>query len=133
MDFRFRSLRLLSGLALTVSTWVTSTSIGRLLAWLSIGRGELATPGIAGAALSYAEQSPWRRPTPTSVHGAPGIEVTELPRVEIDVPPVSEPPPPRAEPRADDEAAQADPLLMPIALMIVALVTAAVVMWAALV
>ena len=83
--------------------------------------------------MSYAEQSPWRRPTPTSVHGAPGIEVTELPRVEIDVPPVSEPPRPRAEPRADDEAAQADPLLMPIALMIVALVTAAVVMWAALV
>ena len=133
MDFRFRSLRLLSGLVLTASTRVTSTSIGRFLAWLAMGRRALATPGIAGPALSYAEQSPWRRPTPTSVHGAPGIEVTELPRVEIDVPPVSEPPRPRAEPRADDEAAQADPLLVPITLMIVALVTAAVVMWAALV
>jgi hypothetical protein len=133
MDSRLRSLRLLSGLALVVRTSVTRTSIGRFLAGLAMGRRALATPGIAGAASSYAEQSPWSRPTPTSVHGAPGIEVTELPRIEIDVPPVSEPPPPRAEARADDEAAQADPLLMPIALMIVALVTAAVVMWAALV
>jgi hypothetical protein len=133
MDSRFRSLRLLSGRALVVSRSVTRASIGRFLAWLAMGRRALATPGIAGPALSYAEQSPWSRPTPTSVHGAPGIEVTELPRVEIDVPPVSEPPPLRAEARADDEAAQADPLLMPIALMIVALVTAAVVMWAALV
>jgi hypothetical protein len=134
MGFRFRSLRLLSGLGLDVSRPVTSTLVGRFVAWLAIGRrGSAATVGIAGPALSYAEQSPWRRPTPTSVHGAPGIEVAELPRIEIDVPPVSEPPPPRAEPAADDDAAQADPLLMPIALLIVALVTAAAVIWAALV
>jgi Protein of unknown function (DUF4236) len=135
MAFRFRRpFRVMPGIQLNLSTSCASTSNGRNAAGLAIGSREApATVENPRTGMTYAEQSPWSRPTPTSVRGAPGIEVTELPRVEIDIPPVSEPPPSRAQSVSDDDAAESDPLLMPIALLIVALVTVAAVVWATLV
>lgn len=135
MGLRFdRSLRSMPGIRVSLSTSRVSASIGRRGASITIGRrGTRAAVAIAGTGLSYTEQSPWSRPTPSAAHGAPGIEVTELPRVEIDVPPVAEPPQPRDDTAPDDDAAERDPLLLPLALLIVALIAAGAVIWAALV
>ena len=137
MGFRFRrSFRVAPGLRLNLARSGISTSLGRRGAWLTFGpRGMRATVGLPGTGLSYSEQSPWRRPKPAVQVVAPGIEVAELPRVEIDVPPVPEAKPashPPSKPDAED-VTQADPRLLKIALAIVGLVAASAVLWALLV
>jgi len=139
MGFRFRrSFRLMPGIRLNVSKSGVSTSIGRRGAWLTFGpRGTRATVGIPGTGVSYTEQSAWSRPAPTPALHAPGIEVTGLPRVEIDIPPIAEPavaPAPAIDSAVvDEDAEHGDPRLLPIVLAFVALITAAVVFWATLV
>lgn len=137
MGFRFRrSFRLAPGLRLNLGKSGASASVGRRGAWLTFGpRGVRATVGIPGTGLSYSEQSPWQRPKPAARVAAPGIEVAELPRVEIDVPPVLEAKPATHEAGKPDveDLTQADPRLLRIALAIVALVAAAAVVWALLV
>jgi hypothetical protein len=137
MGFRFhRSFRVAPGLRLNVAKSGISASVGRRGAGLTFGpRGLRASVGIPGTGLSYSEQSPWQRPKPTPRIAAPGIEVAELQRVEIDVPPVPQAKPVLHEagkPDADD-LTQADPRLLKIALAIVALVAATAVLWALLV
>ncbi|HEX6795905.1 MAG TPA: DUF4236 domain-containing protein [Casimicrobiaceae bacterium] len=150
MGFRFhRSVRLFPGLRLNLSRSGVSASVGRRGAWLTLGRrGVRATVGIPGTGISYSEQSPWARPKPHSP-AVPGIEVTELPHVdEIEVPPVL---PPRAQnvalaqsaaapDRGSDMAAaheqsddEADPRLLPIALVIAAIVAIVAIGWTFLV
>lgn len=150
MGFRFhRSVRLLPGLRLNLSRSGVSASVGRRGAWLTLGRrGVRATVGIPGTGISYSEQSPWARPKPHPA-AAPGIEVTELPHLdEIDVPPVLAPRPhnvalahpeaatdrtrdvPTADEQTDDEA---DPRLLPIALVIAAIVAIVAIGWTVLV
>jgi len=139
MGLRFRrSFRLMPGIRLNVSKSGVSASIGGRGAWFTIGRrGTRATLGIPGTGLSYTEQSPWQRPE-RHADGAPGIEVAELPREEIEISAAGTPAlrPPTAldldVPQADDEM-HADPRLLPIALVLVALVAAAAVLWALLV
>jgi hypothetical protein len=111
-----------------------TASVGRRGSWLTFGtRGVRATVGVPGTGLSYSEQSPWQRPKPPVA--APGIEVAELPHVEIDVPPVPGANPASHQPSKPDadEVTQADPRLMKISLAIVGLVAAAAVLWALLV
>lgn len=150
MGFRFhRSVRLFPGLRLNLSRSGVSASVGRRGAWLTLGRrGVRATVGIPGTGISYSEQSPWARPKPHPP-AVPGIEVTELPHLdEIEVPPVL---PPRSQNVAlthsegatdrgrhvptsneppDDEA---DPRLLPIALVIAAIVAIVAIGWTFLV
>jgi hypothetical protein len=138
MGLRFRrSFRVIPGVRLNVSRSGVSASIGRRGAWFTVGpKGTRATVGIPGTGLSYTEQSPWARTEPhVSPTPAPGIEVAELPQVEIEVPPAPEPAaaPAPALVDVDDDVAHADPRLLPIVLGIVALITAAAVLWAALV
>jgi len=130
--------RLFPGLALNVSRSGVTASVGRPGAWLKRGPREArATVGIACTDLSYSEQSPWARPMPDVQRSAQppassGIEVAELPRIEIEVPSpaagqrISL----RSPGQADDEAA--DPRLVPIAILIVALIASAAVLWALL-
>jgi len=139
MGLRFRrSFRLVPGIRLNVSEPGVSASIGARGAWFTIGRrGARATLGIPGTGLTYTEQSPWQRPKPHA-DGAPGIEVAELPREEIEISAAATPalrPPTTVDldvPQADDEMHR-DPRLLPIALVLVALVAAAAVLWALLV
>ena len=150
MGFRFhRSVRLFPGLRLNLSRSGVSASVGRRGAWLTLGRrGVRATVGIPGTGLSYSEQSPWARPKPHPP-AVPGIEVAELPHLdEIEVPPVL---PARAQNVApahsegatnrgldvptSDEAPddEADPRLLPIALVIAAIVAIVAIGWTFLV
>jgi hypothetical protein len=135
MGFRFRrSFRLIPA---QPSKSGVSTSIGTRGAWLTIGRrGARATVGIPGTGLSYTEQSPWKRPEPHIEAAAPRFDVAELPLEEIDVSPVSSGPSPAFAPAVvhpDDDDAHSDPRLLPIALALVALITAVVVVWASVV
>jgi hypothetical protein len=136
MVFRFRrSFRLIPGIRLNLSKSGVSTSIGTRGAWLTIGRrGTRATVGIPGTGLSYTEQSAWARPTSHALSPTQGIEVAELPREEIEVPPVLEPLAATA-PAIDDfgDVAHADPRLLPIVLAIVGIVAIAAIAWALLV
>ena len=83
---------------------------------------------------NHSERSPWARPKPrehTSAQSS-GIEIAEPPH-EIEIPrtPATQPLTLAPPDYADD--AEADPRLVPIALLIVAVVAAAAVLWAALV
>jgi hypothetical protein len=138
MGFRFRrSFRLMPGVRLNLSKSGVSASLGRRGAWLTVGsKGTRATVGIPGTGLSYTEQSPWKRPEPHVEAVAPGIDVAELPLEEIEIPPVSSGPSAAFAPAVvhpDDDEAHSDPRLLPIALAIVALITALVVVWASVV
>ena len=135
MGLRFRrSFRLMPGNQLNVSKTGMSASVGRRGAWLTVGpKGTRATVGIPGTGLGYTEHSAWARPKPhASQTSAPGIEVAELPREEIDVLPVPVPAPFPAQALASDNE-QADPRLLPIVIVIVTLIAAAAVMWALLI
>jgi len=140
MGLRFRrSIRVFPGLRLNVSPSGVSASIGRRGSWLTFGpRGTRATVGIPGTGLSYTEQSPWARPKSAHDYDSPvvpGIEVAELPRVEIEVPPVREP---AATPAplgvdVDDDVAHADPALVWIAVAIAVLIGIGAIAWALLI
>jgi Protein of unknown function (DUF4236) len=137
MRLRFRrSIRLIPGIRLNLSKSGVSASVGRRGAWLARGpRGARATVGIPGTGLSWTEQSAWARTKPhlqTSAPPAvPGIEVTELPRVEIEIPPVRDATPtPTVDDDVGDDVVNADPRLLPIVLVIAALIAAAAVIWA---
>lgn len=138
MGFRFRrSFRLVPGIRLNLSRSGVSASLGRRGAWLTVGpKGARATVGIPETGLSYTEQSPWARPKPHPQADETGIEVAELPREEIDVPAVAEPAAATAvaiDAGIGDDAAHADPRLLPIVLAIVAVIALAAVLWAAFV
>jgi len=132
MGFRFRrSVRLFPGLRLNVSRSRVSGSIGGRGAWLTIGpKGTRATLGIPGTGLSYTEQSPWARPTPT--HPSTGIEVAELPAVAIEAAPAPTEPP--LDPiEVDEDAGDADPHLLPIALGVAGIIALVALLWALLI
>jgi hypothetical protein len=136
MGFRFhRSVRLLPGVRLNVSKSGLSASFGRRGAWFTVGpRGTRATVGIPGTGLSYTEQSPWSHPKPHTTASAPGIEVAELPREEIEVTPVPEQPVVLRDERVHEHPEDArDSRLVPIMLVILGLITAAALIWAALI
>jgi hypothetical protein len=136
MGLRFRrSFRLMPGVRLNLSKSGVSASLGRRGDWLTVGsKGARARVGIPGTGLSYTEQSAWARPTPHALSPTQGIEVAELPREEIEVPPVLEPLAATA-PAIDDfgDVAHADPRLLPIVLAIVGIVAIAAIAWALLV
>ena len=128
MDFRFRrSFRLAPHLGFGLARSAMGASL--------VEAHGLLPPRVARGGLSYSEQSPWQRPKPAAQASAPGIEVAELPRVEIDVPPVAEAKPvPHDASKPDvDDLTQADPRLLKIALAIVALIAVAALLWAVLV
>lgn len=135
MGFRFRrSFHVAPGLRLKLGSSGIRASVGRRDTWLTFGpRGVRATVGVPGTGLSYSEQSPWQRPK--AQVAAPGIEVAELPRVEIDVPPVPDATTASHQSHGPDaeDMTQADPRLLKIALAIAALVAAAAMLWALLV
>ena len=89
----------------------------------------LVTPGTG---LSDSQPSVWARPKPRSPEAAAGIEVAELPRIDIDVPPVAEAPL-DTPPAGKTPALAADPRLLPIVLALVSLIVLAAVAWALLV
>jgi preprotein translocase subunit Sec61beta len=138
MGFRFRrSVRLFQGPELNSSRSGVSGSIDPRGAWLTLGRrGARAAVGVPAAGISYSEESPWARPKPhvqpsVRVPGAPGIEVAELPREDIDIPPAPVVAPARA--RRDDGAESTDPRLVVVSLAIAGIVALAAILWAALI
>ena len=139
MGFRFRrSIRLFPGLQINASRWGVSPSSGHRGAWLTLGpRGARATDGMPGTGVSYSEQSPWARPRPqlqvSELPATPGIEVTELAPVEIDVLPVPLPAPAATPETGDDDAEHGDPRLFWLAIAIVSALAVAAVVWALLV
>ena len=153
MGFRFRrSIRLFPGFPLNLSRSGVSASVGRRGAWLTLdARGARATVGIPGTGLSYSEQSPWARPKPSvqtsALASAPGVELTELPIDEIEVPPAQPPRTVSAEaalaetatkahaPAANERIDEQDgnQRLVLIALVIVAIVAIVALGWALLV
>lgn len=138
MGFRFhRSIRLMLGLRLNLSRSRVRASVARRGAWFTLSpRGTRASVGTPETALSYSEQSISARPGPHVSSQAPGIEVAELPTEEIEIPPapMAQPDANQADVAADGaDAAQSDPRLLPIALLIIGFVAAAALLWAALV
>ena len=135
MGFRFRrSVRLFPGLRLNVSRSGVSASIGRRGAWFTLGpRGTRATIGSPGTGLSYTEETPWKRIESTA--NAPGLDVAELPREDIQIAaPLA---PAESTPGSDwggthDDDLR-DPWLAPIMLIIVGIIAVAAVTWALLV
>jgi hypothetical protein len=138
MGLRFRRVfQVLPGLRLNVSRSEPSRSSGRRGAWVTLGRkrGQSAVD-ISGTGPIDTDPSPWARPAPP--HGAPvvpGMEVTELTQVEIEVPPALESAVHQAPIAVDvdDDMARADPALMRIAIAIAILVAVAAIGWALLV
>ena len=137
MGLRFpRSFKMFRGLRASVSRSGRRRYSGPRGGGVTIGRkGVRGAVEIQGTASSDIDGFPWARPDPP--HAAPvvpGMEVTELTQVEIDVQPALESDVERASIAVDidDNVAHADPLLMRIAVAIAALIAVVAIGWALL-